>query len=69
MCVYVHVCVPSYFASVVVEKMKILQELRCASSHLHVFEKLELPKRLHYANNQRIDDIVLMPQDSWLVTW
>ncbi|KAK2186559.1 hypothetical protein NP493_196g03063 [Ridgeia piscesae] len=51
-----------------VEKSEILDQLRCGSPWVHVFKKSELPRRLHYAYNNRIDDIVLMPQDTWLLT-
>ena len=53
---------------VVVERSEILAQLRCGSPRVRVFEKSQLPRRIHYAYNDRIDDIVLMPQDTWLLT-
>ena len=33
-----------------------------------LYNKRHLPKRLHYANNIRIDDIVIHMDDEWVVS-
>ncbi|KAK7100774.1 uncharacterized protein [Littorina saxatilis] len=44
--------------------------VRRASGHLHMalYPKAQLPKRLHYANNIRIDDVVVKMDDHWVVS-
>ncbi|CAH1773184.1 unnamed protein product [Owenia fusiformis] len=46
---------------------KILDDLKCKSEHMKVFDKHWLPKRHHYANNDRIDDVILDMDAEWLV--
>lgn len=43
--------------------------MSCKTPHLKVFEKSQLPKRHHYANNKRIDDIIVDVEDKWLFTF
>ncbi|OWF35917.1 Ectonucleotide pyrophosphatase/phosphodiesterase family member 3 [Mizuhopecten yessoensis] len=45
----------------------IMTNLTC-HPHFKVFTKTTLPKRHHYANNPRIDDIIIDVEDEWLVT-
>ncbi|XP_060077671.1 uncharacterized protein LOC132557191 [Ylistrum balloti] len=45
----------------------IISNLTC-HSHFKVFSKTSIPKRHHYANNPRIDDIIIDVENEWLVT-
>ena len=46
------------------------QLLRRLSGHPHLaaYDKRHLPKRLHYANNIRIDDVIITMDDEWVVS-
>ncbi|XP_074642804.1 venom phosphodiesterase 2-like [Tubulanus polymorphus] len=44
---------------------KLLSELRCKNEHLDVYRKEDLPKRLHYSNSRRIEELVLNSEDGW----
>jgi len=46
-----------------------MANMSCKTPHLKVFEKSRLPKRHHYANNKRIDDIIVDVEDKWLFTF
>jgi hypothetical protein len=46
-----------------------MANMSCKTPHLKVFEKSQLPKRHHYANNKRIDDIIVDVEDKWLFTF
>ena len=35
--------------------------------YVRFYDKLDLPKRFHYANNHRIDDVILEVADKWKV--
>ena len=35
--------------------------------YLNAYKKEDLPKRFHYANNIRIEEIVLNVEDEWLI--
>lgn len=45
----------------------LLQRLSAASQHMTAYDKRHLPARLHYANNHRIDDIILLMDNEWVV--
>nr|CAB3242642.1 venom phosphodiesterase 2-like [Phallusia mammillata] len=54
----------SYNVTQVYEKLKCKRK----EAHWQAFLKDEyLPKRFHYANNQRIDDVILLMDDTYLV--
>ncbi|PVD23081.1 hypothetical protein C0Q70_16343 [Pomacea canaliculata] len=44
----------------------IMNYLEGKSSFFTVYRKSQLPKRLHYANNIRIDDIIIKMEDDWV---
>ncbi|KAL8580376.1 hypothetical protein ACOMHN_037475 [Nucella lapillus] len=44
----------------------VLGHLLCVD-HLKAYDKADLPVRHHYANNQRIDNVILDPQINWTV--
>lgn len=44
----------------------IMNYLEGKSSFFTVYRKSQLPKRLHYANNIRIDDIIVKMEDDWV---
>ncbi|XP_064625490.1 ectonucleotide pyrophosphatase/phosphodiesterase family member 3-like isoform X2 [Lineus longissimus] len=46
---------------------ELVNSLRCANDHLQTQFKWDLPKRFHYAHNDRIEDIVMNVDDGWLV--
>ncbi|XP_028512948.1 ectonucleotide pyrophosphatase/phosphodiesterase family member 3 isoform X1 [Exaiptasia diaphana] len=48
-------------------KSEILSRIQCKSRYLRVFAKEDLPKRLHYSSSSRIGEIVIIPQDGWLI--
>ncbi|XP_033738206.1 uncharacterized protein LOC117325827 isoform X2 [Pecten maximus] len=50
-----------------VPMLDIMANLTC-HPHFKVFSKSSLPKRHHYANNPRIDDIIIDVENEWLVT-
>ena len=35
--------------------------------YIRFYDKLDLPKRLHYANNHRIEDVIIEVADKWKV--
>ncbi|KAJ8305988.1 hypothetical protein KUTeg_016533 [Tegillarca granosa] len=47
----------------------IIANLTCKNPHFDVYRKSELPKRHHYANNKRIEDIIVDVETDWLVTF
>ncbi|KAM7444663.1 hypothetical protein ABFA07_006760 [Porites harrisoni] len=44
----------------------IVSRLKC-KSHLRVFLKENLPKRLHYSHSRRIGEVVVFAEDSWQI--
>ncbi|XP_029649912.1 uncharacterized protein LOC115223464 [Octopus sinensis] len=50
-----------------VSEEELLSDLKCQSPHMNVYAKRHLPKVLHYANNIRIEDVVILPEDKWSV--
>ncbi|WAR23185.1 PDE-like protein [Mya arenaria] len=46
---------------------EVLSNLTCKNDVMKVFTKDQLPKRLHYANSDRIGDIILDMKEEWLV--
>ncbi|EDV22537.1 uncharacterized protein TRIADDRAFT_58867 [Trichoplax adhaerens] len=46
---------------------ELVQKLKCKFKHWSVYKKEELPYRLHYCNNSRIPDVIIMPNENWLV--
>lgn len=52
-----------------VDTTKLIKELKCKNKHMRVFRRgdLDTPKRVHYSNNKRIGDIVLVPDMGWSV--
>lgn len=45
----------------------IIARLRDASPHIKVYRKDEIPERLHYRNNVRIPDILLIADEGWQI--
>ncbi|KAK7482281.1 hypothetical protein BaRGS_00026524, partial [Batillaria attramentaria] len=46
---------------------EIEESLECETNHYRVFTKDSVPKRFHFANNDRIGDVIVDVQDGWLV--
>lgn len=46
---------------------KVYNALKGAHPHLHVFKKEEMPKRLHFANNNRILPIILFSDPGYVI--
>ncbi|XP_060581540.1 uncharacterized protein LOC132738125 isoform X2 [Ruditapes philippinarum] len=51
----------------VTQTKDIIDSLKCKNSHLNIFSRSSLPARHHYANNDRIGEVVLDIEQSWLV--
>ncbi|XP_053394488.1 uncharacterized protein LOC123525750 isoform X2 [Mercenaria mercenaria] len=51
----------------VVPTEDVIKSLQCKNSHLNIFSRSSLPARHHYANNDRIGNVVLDIEQSWLV--
>ncbi|XP_078587029.1 venom phosphodiesterase 2-like isoform X1 [Branchiostoma floridae x Branchiostoma japonicum] len=49
------------------DPIEVADNLTCKSPHMTVYNKRDLPKRLHFANNRRIEDVVISVADKWLV--
>uniref|UniRef100_A0A8C4R5L4 Uncharacterized protein n=1 Tax=Eptatretus burgeri TaxID=7764 RepID=A0A8C4R5L4_EPTBU len=49
------------------DPQSIITNLTCQSQHFKPYLKHHLPKRLHYAFNQRIEDIHLLVEEGWMV--
>lgn len=49
----------------VVAGVDIVSNLSCVSSNMSVFEKDDLPRRLHYMANSRIEAVILKMKDAW----
>ena len=49
----------------VVPNAELISNLTCVNSNLSVFHKIDLPRRHHYVNNERIDDVMLIVNDRW----
>ncbi|XP_052831915.1 venom phosphodiesterase 2-like [Octopus bimaculoides] len=50
-----------------VSEKELLSDLKCQSPYMNVYAKRYLPKVLHYANNIRIEDVIILPEDKWSV--
>ena len=50
-----------------VPKEEIIRNLSCDSQFMNVFDKVDMPKRHHFANSHRIDDINFVTAESWSV--
>ncbi|XP_066278029.1 venom phosphodiesterase-like [Branchiostoma lanceolatum] len=49
------------------DPVAVADSLTCASPHMTVYNKQDLPKRFHFVNNRRIEDVVISVVDNWLV--
>ncbi|KAI8479780.1 ectonucleotide pyrophosphatase phosphodiesterase [Branchiostoma belcheri] len=49
------------------DPVAVADSLTCSSPHMTVYNKRDLPKRFHFANNRRIEDVVISVEDKWLV--
>uniref|UniRef100_A0A4W3I617 Ectonucleotide pyrophosphatase/phosphodiesterase 2 n=1 Tax=Callorhinchus milii TaxID=7868 RepID=A0A4W3I617_CALMI len=58
-----------YSNSVKYDPKAVVANLTCRKpdQHFKPYLKMNLPKRLHYANNRRIEDVHLMVERKWLV--
>ncbi len=54
-----------FFLAVSAEELAA--NLTCVSPHLNVYLTRDVPKRLHYSNNPRIDELVAVMDDTWAV--
>ena len=54
------------FVSVPVED--ILRDTSCSSEHMKVYARADVPRRFHYARNERIDEIIAVMEEPWAVT-
>jgi len=43
----------------------ITQTLSCVSPHMVAYDKRMLPRRFHYINNHRIEDVLLLLDETW----
>lgn len=46
----------------------IIDTLKCVSSNMVALNKLDMPRRHHYINQDRIDDVLLVMADTWLMS-
>ncbi|RDD43637.1 Ectonucleotide pyrophosphatase/phosphodiesterase family member 3 [Trichoplax sp. H2] len=46
---------------------EIAEKLRCKSKFWRVYKKEDMPVRFHYDNNSRIPDVIILPNENWLV--
>ncbi|KAK6178834.1 hypothetical protein SNE40_011330 [Patella caerulea] len=44
---------------------EVMSRVECRSKHVRINRKTNLPKRLHYSNNPRIDDIIVDVDEGW----
>ena len=56
---------PNPCLSAAVPSAELVANLTCVNSNMSAFDKRHLPRRHHYANNERIDDVVLVLNDRW----
>ncbi|XP_019615525.1 PREDICTED: venom phosphodiesterase 2-like [Branchiostoma belcheri] len=49
------------------DPIAVADSLTCSSPHMTVYNKRDLPKRFHFANNRRIEDVIISVEDKWLV--
>ena len=54
-------------STVTVPVQDLVEQLSCQTTHLNVFDKKFLPLRHHYSSNIRIDDVIMLLNDTWLV--
>ncbi|KAH3831572.1 uncharacterized protein LOC127876504 isoform X2 [Dreissena polymorpha] len=52
----------------IMETEKVLQSLRCIDENVGVYSRADMPVRHHYASNERIGEVVVDVEDSWLFT-
>ncbi|KAL4236876.1 ectonucleotide pyrophosphatase phosphodiesterase [Mactra antiquata] len=52
----------------VVATEEVVDSLTCKNSHLNVFSRKTTPIRHHYTNNDRIGEVLLDIEDTWLVS-
>ena len=46
---------------------EMVQDTSCVSPDMKVYTKYDLPTRFHYTRNDRIDQIVVVMNDTWAV--
>ncbi|EDV22535.1 uncharacterized protein TRIADDRAFT_58865 [Trichoplax adhaerens] len=46
---------------------EVVENLRCKNKHWKVFKKEDLPIRMHYYDNRRIPEIIVLPDEDWIV--
>ena len=66
--IYVRNEVIDSFLVITVSTEDLLSKLSTASPHMAVYDKKHLPRRLHYARHHRIDDIILVMEEGWVVS-
>ena len=47
--------------------MKVFDALNGVSEHFTVYAKYDVPKNLHYRNNDRIAEIVIIVEQGWFL--
>ncbi|XP_070556161.1 venom phosphodiesterase CdcPDE-like isoform X3 [Ptychodera flava] len=50
------------------EPVEVVDEMQCKRDHVTPYVKWEMPKNWHYANNRRIEDIVVVADDGWTIS-
>ncbi|XP_077991014.1 ectonucleotide pyrophosphatase/phosphodiesterase family member 3-like [Glandiceps talaboti] len=58
---------PKYDA-VLLEPEEVVDAMECTEEHVTPYVKWELPKNWHYANNRRIEEILLAADDGWTIS-
>jgi len=48
---------------------KVYNELKSAQDNYQVWKHAELPDRLHYGNNIRTHDLIVVPDEGWSIYW
>ena len=48
---------------------KVFSELKSKQNNYQVWKHGELPERLHYGNNTRTHDLILVPKKGWSIYW
>ena len=47
--------------------LKVFDKLNGVNEHFTVYKKEDLPENLHYSNNNRIPDIVIVVEKGWIL--
>ena len=47
--------------------LKVFDKLNGVNEHFTVYKKENLPENLHYSNNNRIPDIVIVVEKGWIL--